>query len=100
MTYKLRNFADYLDTIITSFPNRWGRNEPDHSAVYNAIRARLSYLRGGEINSVYDLALVIINQCSTVFFDRAKIVDERPDVFDIFANAIGHVVSPTVETLY
>jgi hypothetical protein len=32
-------------------------------------------------------------QCSTVFFDRTKLVDERPDVFDIFANAIGHVVS-------
>jgi hypothetical protein len=84
--------TDDSDTIITSFARRWGRNKPDHSAVHNAIRARLTHLRGGEINSVYDLALIIINQCSTVFFDRTKLVDERPDVFDIFANAIGHVV--------
>ena len=30
--------------------------------VHNAIRARLTHLRGGEINSVHDLALIIINQ--------------------------------------
>jgi hypothetical protein len=36
---------------------------------------------------------MIINQCSTVFFDLTKPADERPEVLDIFSNAISHVVS-------
>jgi len=52
----------------------------------------LKHLHEGEITSIYDLALIIANQCSTVFFDRTKLVDERPEVFDIFANAIGNLV--------
>lgn len=39
-------------------------------------------------------ALVIIDHCSKVFFDRTKPLDERPEVIDLFGSAIGHVVSP------
>lgn len=81
-----------IDTIISSFPRRWGRNKPDWSGVHKGIRARLDHLREGEIQSVYDMALLIMNQCSTVFFDRSKPVDERPEVLDIFSNALSHVV--------
>ncbi|PVH89197.1 hypothetical protein DL98DRAFT_97495 [Cadophora sp. DSE1049] len=83
--------ADEADTIISSFPRRWGRNKPDWSGVHKGIRARLDHLREGEIQSVYDVALLIMNQCSTVFFDRTKPVDERPEVLDIFSNALSHV---------
>ena len=38
-------------------------------------------------------ALIIIDQCSRVFFDRTKPLDQRPEVMDLFASAIGHVVS-------
>lgn len=38
-------------------------------------------------------ALIIIDQCSRVFFDRTKPLDQRPEVMDLFAAAIGHVVS-------
>ncbi|XMA07793.1 hypothetical protein WAI453_000584 [Rhynchosporium graminicola] len=79
------------NTIISSFPRRWGRNKPDWSGVHKGIRARLDHLREGEIQSVYDMALLIINQCSTVFFDRTKPVDERPEILDIFSNALSHV---------
>ncbi|KAK0103966.1 hypothetical protein ONS96_005071 [Cadophora gregata f. sp. sojae] len=79
------------NTIISSFPRRWGRNKPDWSGVHKGIRARLDHLREGEIRSVYDMALLIMNQCSTVFFDRTKPVDERPEVLDIFSNALSHV---------
>ena len=48
---------------------------------------------------MYDLALIIVNQCSMIFFDRTKLVDERPEVFDIFNDAIGHIVSVS-GTLY
>jgi hypothetical protein len=38
------------------------------------------------------LALIIIDQCSSVFFDRTKPLDQRPEVMDLFASAIGNVV--------
>ncbi|CAG8983892.1 hypothetical protein HYALB_00005531 [Hymenoscyphus albidus] len=79
------------NTIISSFPRRWGRNKPDYSGVHKEIRAMLDHLRVGQIESVYDLALLIINQCSTVFFDRTKPVDERPELLDIFSNALSHI---------
>ncbi|KAF7937318.1 uncharacterized protein EAE98_001632 [Botrytis deweyae] len=78
-------------TIITSFPRRLGRNKPDSSGVHKCIRDRLEKIRPGQINSVYDLALLILNECSTVFFDRTKPTDKRPEVLDIFSNAIGYV---------
>lgn len=84
--------SNMVDTIITSFPRRSGRNKPDWSGVHKAIRSHLSHLREGEVQSVYDLALLIVNQCSSVFFDRSKPVDERPEVLDIFSNALSHVV--------
>ncbi|TGO63023.1 hypothetical protein BOTNAR_0106g00190 [Botryotinia narcissicola] len=78
-------------TIITSFPKRLGRNKPDSSGVHRCVRDRLEKIRPGQINSVYDLALLIMKECSMVFFDRTKPTDERPEVLDIFADAIGSV---------
>ena len=95
------------DTIMTSFPRRWGRNKPDPSGVHKSLRDRLKHLPEGQIQSVYDLgtcpnhhngqslhfsALIIIDQCSRVFFDRTKPLDQRPEVMDLFASAIGTVV--------
>lgn len=37
-------------------------------------------------------AMIIVDQCSNVFFDRTKSLDERPEVMDIFTSAIGDVV--------
>jgi hypothetical protein len=81
------------DTIITSFPKRYGKNKPDPSDVHKSIRMQLMLALQGEINSAYDLALIIIDQCSRVFFDRKKIMDRRPQVMNLFADAIGNVVS-------
>lgn len=78
-------------TILTSFPRRWGRNKPDPSGVHKSLRERLSHLEDDRINSVFDLALIIIDQCSRVFFDRTKPIDQRPEVMDIFSNTIAHV---------
>ena len=57
------------------------------------IRTRLRAARDDEIRSVFDLAIIIIDQCSRVFFDRTKSTDLQPQVMDTFANAIGRVVS-------
>jgi hypothetical protein len=81
-------------TIITSFPRRWGKNKPDPSAVHKSIRARLRSAREDEIRTVFDLALIIVDQCSRVFFDRSKSIDRAPNLVDIFADSIRGVVSP------
>jgi hypothetical protein len=46
---------DSPDTIITSFPRRWGRNKPDPSGVHKSLRERLENTPEEEIQSVYDL---------------------------------------------
>ncbi|KAI1454279.1 hypothetical protein F4805DRAFT_460944 [Annulohypoxylon moriforme] len=74
-------------TIITSFPRRWGRIRPDSSDVHEAIRKRLKGAGSSDIKSAYDIALVVIDECSRVFFDRT--LDRRPKLIDIFADAIS-----------
>ncbi|KAK6857196.1 hypothetical protein PG995_007383 [Apiospora arundinis] len=78
------------NTVITSFPRRWGRNKPDPSGVHKSLRERFE-ARPEDIKSAEHLALIIIDQCSRVFFDRTKPLDQRPEVMDIFASAIAHV---------
>lgn len=68
------------ETIVTAFPRRWGINKPDYSGVHKAVRERLKDIQEGDIKSIYDLASIIIDQCSRVFFDRTKPEDERPEV--------------------
>ncbi|KAI1862732.1 uncharacterized protein JN550_010069 [Neoarthrinium moseri] len=82
------------NTIITSFPRRWGRNKPDASGVHKSLRVRL---RKGteEIRSIHHLAMIIVDQCSRVFFDRTRPLDQRPEVMDLFAEAIGTVTEKT-----
>lgn len=62
------------------------------SAVQKCIRTRLRAARIDEIRSVFDLGMIIIDQCSRVFFDRTQSEDLQPQVIDGFANAIGRVV--------
>jgi hypothetical protein len=85
-------------TIITSFPRRWGKNIADPSAVHKSLRARLKAAREDEIRSVFDLALIIVDQCSRVFFDRTRSIDRQPNLVDIFADAIRGVVSRDYQT--
>jgi hypothetical protein len=54
---------------------------------------RLKTGRQDEIRSAYDLALVVIDECSRVFFDRTKTADRQPNLVDMFAAAIRHIVS-------
>ncbi|KAJ4865084.1 corA-like mg2+ transporter protein domain-containing protein [Trichoderma breve] len=81
------------DTIVTSFPRRWGRNKPDSSGVHKSLRQILGKRK--RIRSIYHLATLIIDQCSKVFFDRTQPTDDRPEVMDLFAQAIGTVAYNT-----
>lgn len=59
-------------TIITFFPKMYGVNKRDPSGVHKCIRDRLRAADKDQIRSVYDLALVILDECSNTFFDRTK----------------------------
>lgn len=81
-------------TIITCFPKRYGTNKQDPSGVHRSIRARLEDRNGLEqVRSVFDLALIIIDECSNTFFNRTKTSDLQPQLIDEFSNAIGNIVS-------
>jgi hypothetical protein len=80
-------------TIITCFPKRYGINRQDASGVHKAIRQRLSQIRRNHIRSAYDLALIIIDESSSLFFDRTKTDERQPQVMEIFSEAIGNMVS-------
>lgn len=80
------------NTIITCFPKCWGRNKPDPSAVHESLRLRLKVARKDEVRSVYDLALLIIDQCSRVFFDRTNALTRQPQVMDLFERRISELV--------
>ena len=80
------------DTILTFFPRRYGFNRKDASGVHKAITRRLADNSKG-ISTVFDLAIVILSECTQVFFNRAQSVDRQPKVLDLFSEAIGRVVS-------
>ncbi|KAF4949506.1 hypothetical protein FSARC_13450 [Fusarium sarcochroum] len=78
-------------TIITCFPKRYGTQKHDRSGVHKSIRTRLENARPNQIKSVFDLALIIIDECSNTFFDRAETADLQPRVIDKFSEAIGDI---------
>lgn len=59
-------------TIITAFPKRYGINRHDTSGVHKSIRNRLKSLRRGHIKTVFDIALIILDECSNIMFDHTK----------------------------
>ena len=59
-------------TIMTFFPHRYGLHQPELSDVHQSIRLRLDPGRKDQIRSVFDLALVILEECTDVLFNRSK----------------------------
>lgn len=80
-------------TIITSFPRRYGYNKYDLHGIHKSIRNRLASARKNQIRTIFDIALIILDECSNTFFDRTKTHDSQPQVMDIFSEAIGDVTN-------
>jgi hypothetical protein len=78
-------------TVISCFPRRWGNNRPDPSALHKSIKMRLQSARRDDITSAYDIALLVIDECSRVFFDRARPNARVPNMVEMFADSIRHV---------
>lgn len=77
-------------TIITCFPKRYGVNKQDSSGVHKSIRRRLEATP--QVRTVFDLGLIIFDECTNVFFDRTKTDPNQPQVLDAFSKAIGNIV--------
>jgi hypothetical protein len=106
--YALPSPAEYIaltnsftDTVISSFPNRYGRNPGDPSSVSHRIQSRLKQVQKGEIKNAYDLGLLIVDECSSsIFQPRRGVYDQKPDVLGIFQNAAIRLVSGDVHSQF
>lgn len=56
------NSFSKIDTVVTFFPGRWGRNGDDNSDVHRRLRIRLKAVNQQEVHSAFDLAIIIIDQ--------------------------------------
>lgn len=78
-------------TIITCFPGQYGRQRHESSDVDKSIRTRIQNTTS-QLGSVFDLGLIIIDECSNTIFDRAKASGGRPEMVDVFSARIGTIV--------
>lgn len=83
-------------TILTCFPRRYGIGTDDPSGVHDSIRDRLSFEKyhnpSNHVISVFDLGLMILQECFDTLFDRTSTNDQRPPVLDMFGESIGRIV--------
>lgn len=67
-------------TIVTCFPPRFGTGDREPSGLRSVIMTRLEAHPCQQLQTVYDVALVVLGCMSDVFFDRTKKkVNELPD---------------------
>ncbi|KAI1653377.1 hypothetical protein F4813DRAFT_374522 [Daldinia decipiens] len=79
-------------TIITCFPNQYGSNRQDSSAVHESIRDRIQEVNPEQIRTVFDLGLIIIEACVGSLFNRPRVTSLQPQVIDVFSKAIGNAI--------
>lgn len=77
------------NTIITSFPKRYGVDQ-DPSGVYEAVESRLA--KRGLKKSVFHIALIVLDECSKSLFSRTKGPLKQWSDLDMFSHAIITVV--------
>ncbi|KAK4163999.1 hypothetical protein QBC43DRAFT_318533 [Cladorrhinum sp. PSN259] len=87
-------------TLITSFPHRYGSGlDSDVEGIHKSIRNRLDFARKHEVRSVYDLGLIVIDECSNGLFGGFSPEKNQPPVMQVFSESIGKVVSATATSL-
>lgn len=94
-----------VDTKGTT--QRYGANKNDVSGVHKSIRLRIGQGRPEQVKSVFDLAIIILDECSNAFFDRTRISHDgyhrsthskQPRVLESFSEAIGNIVRIRIES--
>jgi hypothetical protein len=81
------------ETIITSFPQNWNQdpNKPEHRDVLNNIQRILHQPDRRPLLAVFDLAALIVQQCTAVF-DRNAIKSRELQFMDMFESSIEEIV--------
>ena len=80
------------DTVITSFPPKWGQSSlaPSDGSIVGMISKYLNSDNREPIASVFDLVTLITTHCSNVF-DRSRDSQEL-ELHECFESSIGAVV--------
>ncbi|KAK7914064.1 hypothetical protein PG985_011767 [Apiospora marii] len=79
-------------TIITCFPDQYGSQRLEASGVHKGIRTRIQiHETTSQLGSVFDLGLIIIDECSDAIFDRGKTTNAQPELVDVFSAKIGRI---------
>jgi hypothetical protein len=91
--------TDYLDTLITAFPQRWGlanahdQNPFKDADIASMIAKELSNQDRAPLDGPYDMMLRIIDLCTGVLFNQALHLNEKLRFFEFFERRIQQVVS-------
>ncbi|KAK4168495.1 hypothetical protein QBC43DRAFT_341682 [Cladorrhinum sp. PSN259] len=82
------------NTIITSFPQRWGVwFNDDPSGVHRRICDRFVTEGKREIGCPYDLVLIIFDICCRVFYENVDFPDRQPLLNYILASSVNFLVT-------
>jgi hypothetical protein len=76
-------------TIITSFPRRYGYNKHDGHGIHKSIRNRLRNARENQVRSVYDLGLIVLDECANTFLDRTRTHVRASNPGSVYFNMSG-----------
>ena len=91
-----------LETIVTSFPQRWddsmdkiraGSDILDTRNILDSVLAHLRRKNRSPINSVFDLSELIMTRCLGLNFDQVEREHERYPYLEIFDYSVNYVVS-------
>ncbi|KAI0418825.1 hypothetical protein F5X98DRAFT_336425 [Xylaria grammica] len=77
-------------TLITCFPKQYGGNGQDFSGIHESIRGRLENIGTGQIRTVFELALIVL-ECTTTLFNRDEPLDKRPQVISKLSSDIYQI---------
>lgn len=74
--------------IVTAFPQRWQQPKDDPLNLLNGIIDHVNSKARDRVKSVYDLAMIITEKCSSILDDRAS-SPEKYQFFKMFEASIG-----------
>ncbi|KAK7994357.1 hypothetical protein PG991_015945 [Apiospora marii] len=78
------------NTIITCFPDQYGIQDYDWG-IHKSIRARAQNT-GSQLSSVFELGLIIIDECSNAAFGNTKATSNQYELVDVFSLEIEKLV--------
>lgn len=95
---------NFLDTLITSFPQRWNRTDNvDCNAVKEAdiaglIQKELSNENRAPLESTYDMMFLVLDVSTGLFYDRAVQRNEKLRFLEFFERRIQDVTNGDAES--